>query len=185
MKTVLVVLALTASVGYMQTCVSMAYGQEVKKATLFAQTEPEFGDVFYGLDAGRLVTLERQKVSTHVRVSVLSAKGALEFPGATSPIRFQSGHTLDFIVRSSDSKSDPVALYHLRRLESKKKSREAELLHANLLGASTARSEQGLMPVEFSRYGESSLKMTAAPLAPGEYAVGRAHGETAFCFGVD
>lgn len=171
MKSTVLVLAALASAAFGQT----------------ATPEPEFPDVFYGLEDGQLVKLERQAISMHVKLtSPMSAKAQIEIAGGASPVRFHSGQPLDFIVRSPVSTvGDPDAMYHVRKLESRKHNRLAQLVHASPFGASTKSSAEGVMPVAFSRYGASSVKMTTESLAPGEYAVGRQHGETVFCFGVD
>ena len=150
-------------------------------------------DIFYRLDEGKLVPLERQAAAFHGSAHgfvMMSMKTAAEFPGAKSPVRLTSGQHLEFIVRSlfSVSSVDPSTLYSLRKLDSKKTKRELVMMsgHASPLGASaTSTPAEGVLPVEFSRYGASSLKMTTGQLAPGEYAVGRPYGPSVFCFGVD
>lgn len=94
-----------------------------------AVPEPEFADVFFRLDAGKLDPLERQTAVIHGKASgfiVMSTKAASEFPGSKSPVRFRADQTLDFVVRSplAASTVDPNTLYVLRRLNGKKKSRE-------------------------------------------------------------
>ena len=120
----------------------------------------------------------------------MSMKTVSEFPGAKSPIRFKSGEHLDLIVRSviPVSAFDPNTIYCLRKLNPKKKTRELVMMsgHAQPFGASaTTTPAEGVLPVEISRYGSSSLKMTTGELARGEYAVGHPDGPAVFCFGVD
>lgn len=155
-------------------------------------SEPDIADIFYRLDGDKLVPLERQTAAIQGKAHgfiVMTMKTASEFPGAKSPIRFKSGH-LDLIVRSAlpVSAVDPNTIYVLRQLNPKKKTRELLMTsgHVSPLGASTTTTlAEGVLPVEFSRYGSSSLKMTTGELAPGEYAVGRPFGPAVFCFGVD
>lgn len=155
--------------------------------------EPDMADIFYRLDNGSLVPLERQaaaiKGGAHGFI-VMSMKTASEFPGAKSPVRFNSGEKLDFIVRSvmPVSAIDPNTIFCLRKLKPKKKTRELVMMsgHASPLGASTTTTPaEGMLPVDFSKYGTSSLKMTTTGLAPGEYAAGHPYGPAVFCFGVD
>ena len=156
-------------------------------------SEPEFADVFYRLDAGKLVPLERQAATMHGQAHgfiVMSMKTASEFPGSKSPIRFSAGQRLDFVVRSilAASMADPNATYCLRRLNSKQKTRELVTMagHVSPVGMSTKMNLAGVaLPVEFSKYGNSSFKMTTAELAVGEYAIGRPYGPAVFCFGID
>ena len=156
-------------------------------------TEPEFADVFFRLDAGKLVALERQTATIQGKVSgfmVVSIKTASEFPGAKSPVRFPANVPLEFVVRAvfPSSGVDPNTLWALRKLGSKKKSRELVIAagKATPFGASTkAPLAEGVLPVEFSKYGTASMKMTTTPLAPGEYAVSRQYAQAVFCFGVD
>lgn len=146
--------------------------------------EPEFPDVFYALSGGQLLKLERQEATSRAKVGALmTAKAALEIPGEASPVRLKSG-IVELVVRSPDSlKSDPGALYHIRKMESKKKSREVILGTASPFGAKS--STQSVVAFDYSKYGESSIKLSVAALPPGEYAVGRQHGQVVFCFGVD
>jgi len=156
-------------------------------------SEPEFSDVFFRLDTGRLVPLERQTAAIQGKASgfiVMSTKAASEFPGTKSPVRFRSDQALDFVVRSllASSTVDPNTLYVLRKLTSKKKSRELVIMAGQVtpLGGSTKTDlAQGVLPVSFAHYGAASIKMTAGPLPPGEYAVSRLYAQTVFCFGVD
>jgi hypothetical protein len=164
--------------------------------TSFAQStmpEPEMADIFYRLDVDKLIALERQAAvfqgSAHGFV-VMKMKAAAEFPGAKSPVRFKGGERLDLVVRSAIpiSAVDPNTIYCLRKLDPKKKTRELVMMsgHAQPFGASTTTMPaEGILPVEFSPYGKSSLKMTTGALAPGEYAVGHPYGPAVFCFGVD
>ena len=157
-----------------------------------AVPEPDIADIFYRLEGDKLVALERQAASLQGKAHgfiIMTMKTTSEFPGAKSSIRFKSGH-LDLIVRSAIpiSAVDPNTIYCLRRLNPKKKTRELVMAsgHVSPLGASTtATPGEGVLPVDFSRYGSSSLKMTTNELAPGEYAVGRPYGPAVFCFGVD
>jgi hypothetical protein len=165
-------------------------------ATLWAQertVEPEFADVFFRLDAGKLVPLERQIATVEGKSSgfiVMNSKMVYAFPGAKSPVRFRSGHPLDFVVRTltRQSTEDPNSIYVLRKLDSKKKSRELVMSSAHftpLGGSSRSSLEQSALPVDFSRYGVYSIRMTTSALAAGEYAVSRIHDHTVFCFGVE
>jgi len=126
--------------------------------------EPEFADVFFRLDSGKLIPLERQTAVIQGKASgfiVMSMKTASEFPGAKSPVRFTSGQPIDFVVRTplASSTVDPSTLFALRRLGMKKKSRELVIMsgHASPLGASTnSPLAQGVLPVEFAKYGAYS-----------------------------
>jgi hypothetical protein len=147
--------------------------------------EPEFPDVVYALDAGKLVQLERQEAGSQAgRAGLVGAKAAMEIPGPQSPVRLPSGHQLDFIVKSPASlESDPGSLYHFRKARSRKQSREIVLITASPFRAK--KTTENLIPFAFSKYGTSSLRLTVGPLEPGEYAVGRQRGQVLFCFGVD
>jgi hypothetical protein len=80
------------------------------------------------------------------------------------------------------------SLYVLRKLTSKKKTRELIMTsgHFSPIGGSvTAAPAEGVLPVDFSRYGTASLRISTGVLPPGEYAVGNPYGPGVFCFGVD
>jgi hypothetical protein len=179
-------------------CRCLAVAFSVLAGLIFSQNtvetppEPEMADIFYRLDSGKLIPLERQAAAIHGGAHgfmVMGMKVASEFPGSKSPVRFNSAH-LDLIVRSivPVTSVDPNTIYCLRKLNSKKKSRELLFMtgHASPIGGSTTTTPlEGILPVEFSKYGNSSLKMTTGELAPGEYAVGKPYGPAVFCFGVD
>jgi hypothetical protein len=157
--------------------------------------EPEFADVFFRLDAnGGLIALERQTVVFKGQAGgfiVMNMKSSSEIPGGHSPIRFRADEKLDFLVRSAiaGSVADPNTLYALRKLDKQKKKREIVMMtgHASVAGASIKTNlTQGAFPIVFTRYGKSSIKISAGSLPPGEYALGRAnYPQTVFCFGVD
>jgi hypothetical protein len=156
-------------------------------------SEPDFAEVFYRLDAGKLVPLERQTAAIRGKASgfvVMSMKSVSDFPGGKSPVRFRTGELLEFVVRSpiASSAVDPNTLYCLRKLDTKKNKRELVIMagHASPFGASTKTDlAQGVLPVEFSRYGNASIKLITEVLPPGEYALSHVYAQTVFCFGVD
>ena len=157
-------------------------------------SEPEFADVFYRLDAGTLQPLERQNLTYKGKASgfmVMNMKTVSEFPGGRSTVRFKGGQQLDFVVRTAFAPSavDPNSVYCLRKLSTTKKTREIVIMAGHLSpvgGSTTVGFAGGVLPVNFSRYGSSSLKLsTTAELPSGEYALGRMYGPTVFCFGVD
>jgi hypothetical protein len=160
-----------------------------------AVVEPEFSDVFYRLDQGKLIPLERQAVNVKVKISPLlfvplaglaaHTKGDLELDGARSPVRFQTGK-VEFVVRlpkQGEGDPDPESLYHLRQLKSGHKNRTATVIRGSVVGVSI-RGAEGVIAPQYSRYGTGSVKLTVK-LPPGEYALGRQHGQAVFCFGVD
>ncbi len=163
--------------------------------SLGAQTpEPEYNDVFYRLENGKLLPLERQaprgiKGSAHSFLVVITVKGYAVLQGGRSPVRFHAGEPLEFIVHSqlqSILGTDPATMYVLRRLNSHRKTRDIELSsgHASLIGAATMGVPAETLPLDFVRYGEGSFRVSAGNLPPGEYALGRTYG-TVYCFGVD
>jgi len=156
-------------------------------------SEPEFAGVFYKLDSGKLIPLEREAATITGKARgfiVMSVKAVLAVPGGRSPVRFRAGEPLDFVVRSrfATSAVDPTAMYWLRKLAAKGDNRELLVTagHATPVGAFMKTTlTEGVLPVEFARYGSSSYRMTTPALPPGEYAVSRAYSQAVFCFGVD
>jgi hypothetical protein len=155
--------------------------------------EPEAAEVFYALHNGKLLPLERQTPvfrSHAVGFIVMNTKSAREVPGAKSPVRFHSEERLELIVRSAIKldAADPNTIYCVRRLDRKKATRELLLSTGRVSpagGTSTMNPLEGVVPAEFSHYGDHSLKLATGPLPPGEYAVGRLYAQALFCFGVD
>jgi hypothetical protein len=158
-----------------------------------ASPEPDIADIFYLVDGAKLTSLERQSVTFHGSAHgfiVTSIKSSSEFAGNKSPIRLKSGQPLEFIVRSiiPSSAIDPNTIYCLRKLNGKKKTRELVMMsgHVQPFGVSTTvKPEEGVLPVEFTAYGSSSLKVVTQQLVAGEYAIGKFDGPAVFCFGVD
>jgi len=156
-------------------------------------TEPEFADVFFQLDAEKLVSLERQTTYIQGKASgfiVMNMKASWEIPGTKSPVRFHSNQPLEFVVRPQlePSAVDPNSFYFLSKLSIKKKTRELVVMvgHASPGGATINNDPaQNALPITFTRYGDSSLKITTGTLEPGEYALSRPYAQTVFCFGVD
>ena len=185
MKRILVPLPLALLVATIISARVVAKGQADQPNRV---VEPDTAEVFYKLEDSKLIPLERQTATIHGKASgfiVMNMKSVSEFPGGKSPVRFHSGEPLDFVVRSfaASSAVDPNSLYTLRRLDEKKKRRELVIMagHFSPLGASTQTNlAQGVLPVEFSKYGNGSIKLRTAPLPPGEYAVSRIYGQTVF-----
>ena len=177
---------LTALCALIAFCATTSYAQE-------RATEPEFADVFFRLDTGNLVPLERETATIQGKTTgfiVMSSKMVSEFPGAKSPVRFKSGQPLEFVVRTlmGQSTVDPNSIYVLRKLDVRKRNRELVMSSAHFTpvgGSSKSSPAQGVLPVDFSKYGKSSIKMTTVALLPEEYALSRIHGQIVFCFGVD
>lgn len=162
--------------------VSLCMGQDL--------AEPEFAGVFFRLDAGKLVPLERQPVNKFH--AGFGGKMSGEFPGGKASIRFRTGEPLEFIVRQGIADGDPAGTYHLKKLTADKKKRRYTIMNVERtsLFSATAISGVGLddVTVTFSRYGTASLKMAVPNLATGEYALGLTfggQGQAMFCFGVD
>lgn len=158
-----------------------------------AVPEPEFNDVFTALVEGKLIPLERETATIHAGgggFMVVGTKAAYEIPGNKSPVRFHTAQPLAFVVRTAlaSTSVDPSTYYVLRRLDSKKKTREAVFMtgHFSPVGGSTKTDlMNGTLPVSFTHYGASSLKLSVDQLPPGEYALSFSTGPTVFCFGID
>jgi hypothetical protein len=159
--------------------------------------EPETYDIFYALpkdQSAKLVSLERQQIRSKTKVSgfiVMGMKDSSEITGGRSRVRFAAGQPIEFVVRSAFAVAgiDPNTFYALRLLHNKKDKREIIFMmgHATPIGASTSSDlASGVLPVEFSKYGKSSYKVTTPALKPGEYALGGATmPQVIYCFGVD
>lgn len=165
-------------------------------ALAFSQSaviEPQFSEQFVALHGGAIVPLEHATATMHAGgggFMVASSKAAYEIANAKSNVRFKSDEPLVFVVRSPAAQTsiDPSTQYMLRRLDSKKKTREIVIMTGRFspFGGSTQTNlGAGQLPLTFARYGESSFKVSAGALPPGEYALSRAYGQELFCFGVD
>jgi hypothetical protein len=166
-------------------------GASAQTADLDSKTvsEPEFAGVVFRLDAGKLIPLERQSIA-NMRTStsgfmVVQAKSVWVFAGPKSPVRFGK-ETLEFVARTP-AEIDPAMMYHLRKLDSRKKTREMTFVTARgtPFGASATTQTDEALAVTFSRYGSSSFKIIVAGLPPGEYAIQATASQAVFCFGVN
>jgi hypothetical protein len=161
-------------------------GQEVKKVQ-----EPEYIGIVFTLDpAGALSPLERQQPNTQTKVIGMGyggAKTSIIFKGPTSPVRFKAGQDIQFVVRMNAPGIDPESLVNLDVLKVSKDHREVVIAKAGSMGMnSKSTSGESQRPLNFSKYGEQSLKLSPAePLGPGEYVITTKLGQSAFLFGID
>ena len=155
--------------------------------------EPEFADVFFRLENGQLIALERQPITMkgggHGFI-VVNVKVTARFPGGKSTVRFKAREPLDFVVRSplSAGDADPAMFYCLRKFDTKKDHREVTITDGRFtpLGGSTSTNFQaGTLPVSYSRYGNASYLVSPPGLPPGEYAIGSIYPQVIFAFGAD
>lgn len=158
-----------------------------------AAREPEFADVFFRLESGQLIALERQPITMkgggHGFI-IVNVKLTARFPGGKSTVRFKAGEPLDFVVRSplAAGAADPAMFYILRKLDAKKDHRELTITGGRFspLGGSTSTNfQEGTVPVSFSRYGNGSYQVSTPGLPAGEYALGSIYPQVLFAFGVD
>lgn len=152
--------------------VSVASAQQVSLA------EPEFTSVFYYLrPAGDLVELERQANGT---LSLRGAHSLYVIPGERSPVRFNGGDPMQFVVRVTEDMKSAAATLQLLRLEPRNGGRELVTPIGLFI-----KPKVGL-EIKVKRYGSSSLRVTPAQkLEPGEYCLSRETILQNFCFGVD
>lgn len=173
------------AIALLTSCAIAAAAQQVAP-------DPDFPDVFFRLDAGKLVLLERQTATVQGKASgllVTNVKEVSDFPGTKSTVRFSAGQPIEFIVRPAIDPSavDPGAVYFLRKLAVRKNERELVIMSARVSPVGTSRTSKlsDALPLAFSRYGASSVKLTTQGLPPGEYAFSVEHDPAVFCFGVD
>ncbi len=156
-------------------------------------SEPSTDNVFMALASGKLIPLEHQNAVLHAGgggFMVAKSKASYEIPGPKSSVRFHAGQPMDFIVRSPLGASgiDPSTFYTLRKLDATKKEREIVIMSGTFTpfgGSSHTDLSRGSVPLTFSKYGESSLKISVASLPPGEYALSFVTPQSVYCFGVD
>lgn len=153
--------------------------------------EPEFNDVFYRLEGGKSIPLERQAVQAKGHAGgfiVMGMKTSALIPGGKSPVRFKASEPQEFIVKSVlGYYADPNTMLWLRKLTPKKDRRELVIMSGHFSPVSSSVNTNmaaGTIPMEFSHYGQSSLKATVT-LASGEYALSLMSAQFVFCFGID
>ena len=101
MKRILVLLPIALFVAAVFSRPGVVKGQTDQPSRL---VEPETAEVFYKLDDGKLIPLERQTAPIQGRVSglvVISIKSVSEFGGGKATFRFRSDGPLEFVVRSA------------------------------------------------------------------------------------
>jgi hypothetical protein len=109
------------------------------------------------------------------------------FKGTASTVRFKAGQDIQFVVRLNATGIDPDTLVNLDVLKVSKDHREVVIAKAGSMGMnSKSTSGESERPLNFSKYGEQSLKLSPAePLGPGEYVITTKLGQSAFLFGID
>ncbi len=165
--------------------------------TLMAQDakkvqEPEYIGVVFSLDqAGALVPLERQQSNAAFKTKAGGFGGgqsSIVYKGSKSPVRFKAGQAIQFVVRLNAPGVEPDSLVNLDVLKVTKNERAIVTVKVKPMGWGGAKSRKGedLRPLNFSKYGEQSLKVSPAePLGPGEYVITTRGGNGAFLFGID
>jgi hypothetical protein len=155
------------------------------------QPEPEFSGVFYSLDGQTLNQLEHQNAAIHGSGGgfiVAGMKANYELDGAKSPVRYKSGESLTFVVKTPLATSiDPSTIFILRKLESKKKTREIVFMKGHITpfgGGMKTNMTEGQLPLKFSAYADG-VKITVDNPQPGEYAFSLYGAPNFYCFGVD
>jgi hypothetical protein len=155
--------------------------------------DPEVLGVPYAVDPtnGKFLELERQNVNAGVKLKALGFGGGrsvVRFEGSRSPVRFQSGSPIRFVLRTGSSAiADPSSVVNMDRLTSAKDHREATTAKVNPMGMG-AKSTAGATDVPFkaTQCGRSSMCFTAAtPLISGEYVITLKESKYGFLFGVD
>jgi hypothetical protein len=153
--------------------------------------EPEYiGTVFFLNPAGALLPLEKQLPNTQAKAiagGLGGAKVSVIFNGPASPVRFKVGQDIQFVVRLNANGIDPESLVSLEVLKVSKDHREVVAARAGSLGLSSkSTSGEFTRPLNFSKYGQQSVKLSSAePLAPGEYVITTRRERSAFLFGID
>jgi hypothetical protein len=145
-------------------------------------TEPDVAEKVYLLDSSdrslKLLPEAPAKAVTHHK-GITGAAGVIQIPGPTSSFRVKGGTDLEFVVKCTD----PGA-FELYAFPTKGENREAVVSKAkgHLLGGVSAQTA-GLIPVQVSKYSDTSYRFVLKAPEPGEY--GFAVGWSVFDFGVD
>jgi hypothetical protein len=157
--------------------------------------EPDYANSFFYLDtAGNMQPLEREPVGVGSKVHALGFGGAdasYQVKNPRSTVRFAAGAPIAIVVKLEDAKADPANVVVLYPLQVNKDHRQLMITKVGFMGMHSKSDVQDKqMQMNFAKYGQESTKVTmAAPLAPGEYAIGvqAVPGQqiTAFCFGID
>jgi hypothetical protein len=111
-----------------------------------------------------------------------TAVGSVQFSGISSAFHIPVSDKSEFVFNIANPSS--AKLYMCSQFE-KKKFRQADVVAVTESGAfkkTVTQTPIDGVPVEISKYGESSYKLTAKSLTPGEYVI--LSGGDAFTFGV-
>lgn len=165
--------------------------------TLIAQdaakvSEPEYIGVVAHLDSahgGVLAPLERQQPNRATKIKGAGFGGgeaSITFDGPKSSTRFKVGEQVEFVVRVNAPGIEPDSLVNLDVLTVAKDKRVIVTAKVKLFKGSKTLNGQTLRALNFSKYGDNSLKFSPAqPLEPGEYVITTKGGSSGFLFGVD
>jgi hypothetical protein len=165
------------------TAVPAASPTEANSALSAAKpAEPDVAGKVYLLDFSdrslKLLPEAPAKVVTHHK-GITGAAGVIQIPGPTSSFRVKGGTDLEFVVKCLDPGS-----FELYAFPTKGENREAVVSKAKgrLLGGVSSQPV-GVIPVQVSKYSDTSYRFLLKAPEPGEY--GFAVGWSVFDFGVD
>ena len=133
--------------------------------------------------------LERQTVRMRINSGVMQiGSGSMfyELDGASSPVRFQAGQALNFVMRSPGEGVDPSSMFMLYKAEIKKKKlRRVKISHSSFSQRMTVDMDQEAIPLSFEHKKGGLVELRSqTPLQKGEY-VFVSMATNAFAFGVD
>ncbi|QQS32495.1 MAG: hypothetical protein IPM50_12675 [Acidobacteriota bacterium] len=169
-------------------------GLSIQAQSVVKVSEPEYVDIFYAIVDGRtdLVPLERQQLKYAAKSKpglFSSAVSASYFVAEQrSPVRFETGTMVRFVVRVQSREQDPQILIKFFRFIDEPGMRlfQRQGVSTSIGRAKNATVEASLIPFSASKYGEKSFSATpSVELEPGEYVLTTAGGKLLYCFGVD
>ena len=103
-------------------------------------------------------------------VGIGSVKSKLQIDGCCSDTKLKASDNLQFIVRSVDNNTDPMAIVKIFRFDSSKKYRRAEVSSQNNWGTVKTNKLQYLN-FTAKKYGTSSYLITLKDKPAGEYGI--------------
>lgn len=160
-------------------------------AQALGQTGPDYIGVFEAVnEKGARSELERKTPQAKTKLKAFGfAGGASEYviSGGTSPVRFNAGQRLEFVVRVQSQDIDPHSTVQFFALVPKQSTRHLPIMSVGALGIGSSRQlEHGIVEFNASKYGQNFFKIRPKlNLPPGEYALSTSDGKDAFLFGID
>ncbi len=156
-------------------------------------TEPQYIGTIEAreLSTGNYVLLERATPEAHTSTTLFGIAGVsrdVSYPGEKSPVRFNAGQKVDFVIRVERQDQDPMTLIQFWSLAPKDGKRVLPLWETGSVYNNNVNhtAMQHAVPFTVDKLGKNFFVFRASsPLPPGEYSLSASNIADGYNFGID